>query len=231
MGSRSDALFAFEKWLTTSHWLLDRLEFQRDFEDLFQQWTGRKFDDCLVNLSDGATRSVEACMIEFYFSERSAHDLLREFTAESNQDLSYPQQMYLLALGHSNASIYEVVDSSPGTGILLQDLIRGGVPTRIPNGSASNVLVEGDRLLARVVKSKMGIQISDGTLVIPKQLWPHLSAKIDNQLTDRGPKAPALQAFREEIAEEMTWYTLSCWVHAYSGPGAPPPKLVGIDYD
>jgi len=59
-------------------------------------------------------------------------------------------------------------------------------------------------LLTRVVDSKIGIPSSGGTLVIPKQLWSHLSAKIDSQLTARVPEASILQAFREELAGEMT---------------------------
>ena len=210
---------------------MDRLEFQRIFEGLFQRGTGRSLDECLVQLGDGARKSVEACMMEFYFSRRPVNDMLREFTVQANQDLDYLQMMYLLALGHTKASIYEVADSDPGKGILLQDLIRSGEPMRIPDCSASDVLVEGDRLLTRVVISKTAIQISGGTLIIPKQLWPHLSAKIEAQLSERGPKAPSLREFREELAEEMTWYTLSCWVNAYSGLGAPPPKLVAFDRD
>jgi hypothetical protein len=210
---------------------MDRLDFQHEFEGLFRQWTGRAFDDCLVQLGDGARKSIEACMMEFYFSQSPVNDMLREFTVQSNQNLSYPQLTYLLALGHTKASIYEVADSAPGAGILLQDLIRGDEPVRIPVCSASEVLTERDKLLTRVVKSRTGIQISGGTLVIPKQLWPHLSAKIDGQLTERGPQASDLRAFREELAEEMTWYTLSCWVNAFSGPGAPPPRLVDFDRD
>ena len=197
MGTRSDALIAFEKWVTTSSWLMDRLEFQRIFEGLFQRGTGRSLDECLVQLGDGARKSVEACMMEFYFSRRPVNDMLREFTVQANQDLDYLQMMYLLALGHSKASIYEVTDTPAGSGILLQDLIRGGESVRISHGPASDVLISGERLLTRVVKSKMGIQISGGTLVIPKQLWPYLSAKIDAQLTARGPEAPSLDTFRE----------------------------------
>ena len=231
MGLRSDALIAFEKWVATSSWLVDRLKFQHEFEGVFQQWTGRALDDCLVLLSDRAKQSIEACMMEFYFSRRPVNDMLREFTAESNQDLSYPELTYLLALGHSKASIYQVAASDSGSGILLQDQIREGDPARIPSGSAAGVLVEGDLLLTRVVESKFGIQISGGTLVIPKELWPHLSAKIEDQLADRGPQAPNLDALREELAEEMTWYTISCWVNAYSGPGAPPPRVIDFDLD
>ena len=155
MGSRSDALIAFEKWVATSDWLLDQLDFQRNFEGLFRQGTGRSFDDCLNHLSDGARKSIEACMLEFYFSRRPVNDMLREFTVQANQNLSYPQLMYLLAVGHTKASIYEVAALSPGAGIVLQDLIRGGEPARIPDCSASDVLVEGDKLLTRVVKTKL----------------------------------------------------------------------------
>jgi len=98
MGSRADALVAFEKWVTTSRWLVDRLEFQQQFEGLLRQWTGRAVDDCLDQLSEGARTAIEACMMEFYFSRRPVNDMMREFTVESNRDLSYQQLMYLLAL-------------------------------------------------------------------------------------------------------------------------------------
>jgi hypothetical protein len=159
MGLRSDALSAFEKWVATSSRLVDRLKFQHQFEGLFEQWTGRAFDDCLVLLSDRAKQSIEACMLEFYFSRRPVNDMLREFTVESKQDLSYPAMTYLLALGHSKASIYRVADSGPRSGILLQDQIRTGDPVRIPGDSATDDLAVGDLLLTRVVKSKFGIQI------------------------------------------------------------------------
>jgi len=123
MGSRSDALIAFEKWEAMSGRLVDRLEFQHLFEGLFRQWTGRAFDDCLLHLSDRARKSIEACTMEFYLSQRPIDDMLQEFTAQPNQDLSYPQLMYLLALGLTKSSICEFSDSAPGAGVLLQDLI------------------------------------------------------------------------------------------------------------
>ncbi len=229
MESYSDALVAFEKWLVTSRWLMDRLEFQRDFEGVFQGGTGRAFDDCLANLSDEARKTVEACMLEFYISRRPVNDMLREFTPQASHGMSYQQLMYLLSLGHAKASIYEVAYSDSELGFILKDLIRGGSPTQIPHGAASKVLVKGDRLLTRVVKNKIGIVISGGSLVIPPQLWPHLSAKIEGQLVARRHESPTEQEVREDLAEEMTWYTLSCWLNAYSGPGAPPPKLIAFD--
>jgi len=211
--------------------MLDRLEFQHNLEGIFQRGTKRKFDDCLVHLSEGARKAIEACMLEFYFSRRDANNMLREFTVSPGQNLSYGQMMYLLSLGHSKSSIYEVAHSAAGVGIILQDLIRGADQTRIPDCPAAAALVEGDKLLTRVVKSKTGTHLSTGTLVIPKQLWPHLNAKIESQYPIPKTQDPTPQEFYEDLAEEMTWYTISCWLNAYSGPGAPPPKLIDFDQD
>ena len=48
-------------------------------------------------------------------------------------------------------SLYEVSEMVPGKSFLARDLIRGGDPVKVSEGTATNTLKQWDRIAARIV--------------------------------------------------------------------------------
>lgn len=58
---------------------------------------------------------------------------------------------YLQALRHSTLSVYEVVDTTPGSHFVARDLVRGGEPVRVADRLGSKSVARWDRLAARLL--------------------------------------------------------------------------------
>lgn len=72
---------------------------------------------------------------------------------------------YMNGLRHSVMSLYEVSDVRPGESFLLRDLIRGGEPVWVSERSASQQVVPGTHLAARVVPLPTRTVIGGGVLL------------------------------------------------------------------
>lgn len=68
------------------------------------------------------------------------------------------------ALRTSVTSLYEVSDIVPGKSMMVRDLIRGGEPLAVSEGSATKTLRQWNRIAARVV-SVSGNSILGGGLL------------------------------------------------------------------
>jgi hypothetical protein len=62
-----------------------------------------------------------------------------------------PVKRYLQALRRSTMSVYEVVDTAPGSHFIVRDLVRGGEPVRVADQLGSESVARWDRLAARLL--------------------------------------------------------------------------------
>jgi hypothetical protein len=58
---------------------------------------------------------------------------------------------YLQALRRSTLSVYEVIDTTPGSHFVARDLVRGGEPVRVADRLGSKSVARWDRLAARLL--------------------------------------------------------------------------------
>jgi hypothetical protein len=71
---------------------------------------------------------------------------------------------YMKALRNSVMSLYEVSEIVPGRSLLARDLIRGGEPIRVSEGTATKTLKPWDRIAARIVPRGNGHILAGGLL-------------------------------------------------------------------
>src|SRR3954466_5553157 len=71
---------------------------------------------------------------------------------------------YLQALRRSVMSVYEVVDTTPGSHFVARDLVRGGEPVRVRDKLGSRSVARWDRLAARVLPVGGETQMAGGVL-------------------------------------------------------------------
>jgi hypothetical protein len=73
---------------------------------------------------------------------------------------------YLQALRRSTMSVYEVVDTTPGSHFVVRDLVRGGEPVRVADKLGSTSVARWDRLAARLLPIGGETYMAGGALLL-----------------------------------------------------------------
>lgn len=77
--------------------------------------------------------------------------IVDEYVRRRGYRESVPGRRYIEGLRDSLMSLYEVLESMPGSHLVLRDRLRGGAEVRVDERSGSAQLVRWDRLAARIV--------------------------------------------------------------------------------
>ena len=115
---------------------------------------------------------------------------------------------YMKALRTSVLSLYEVSDVVPGKSMMVRDLIRGGEPLAVSEGSATKKLKQWDKIAARVVPVS-------GTNVLGGGLLPFTQNASDNlfdglrALFGAGKRKKLRVPTDEELQSAASVFTLS----------------------
>ncbi len=166
-------------------------------------------DPALLDMAECALQGW-VCFDELCDDETLAEDLL-----EHAPDLRGGERRYI-EIGRASAmKLYEVVAVAPGSGLILRDVLDGGV-VRVRERAGSRSLHTWDLLAARVMSRGASGQpeIDCGLFV----LGPHV----------REPLVAHLRRLRAELDEaEFKEAAVSAFFDAWIGPGLP--KLVNFD--
>jgi hypothetical protein len=81
----------------------------------------------------------------------NGESIVDEYLRRRGYKESVPGRRYLEALGNSMMSLYEVIESVPGSHIVLRDLVRGGQPVRAEERSGSRQVVRWDIIATRIL--------------------------------------------------------------------------------
>src|SRR4051794_4488558 len=101
-------------------------------EDAHAQLIGCAFEDFLTREFEPDGRSI----VDDYLQRRGGTEPVAA-------------KRYLQALRRSVMSVYEVVDTAPGSHFVAHDLVRGGEPVRVRDKLGSRSVARWDRLAAR----------------------------------------------------------------------------------
>ncbi|MBS7707961.1 hypothetical protein [Chelatococcus asaccharovorans] len=152
--SRDDWAFHFEEvmgdhfWPVMDHFDLDHEEINDALGDHWAMtlW-GCAFEDFLTQVFDPGGQTF----VEAYLKRRSWKE-------------SAQSKAYMTALGTSVMSLYEASEIVPGKSFLARDLIRGGEPVLISEGTATKTLRQWERVAARIVPLGGKLIIAGGLL-------------------------------------------------------------------
>ncbi len=116
--------------------------------------TDMGFDDLRNLLGDPMTMTLWGCAFEDFLTQdfEIGGNVVDEYLRRRGFKESARTKAYMQAIRTSVMSLYEVVDVVPGTSVTVRDLMRGGEPVLVHEGTASQDLRQWDKLAARVVR-------------------------------------------------------------------------------
>ncbi|CAN7292437.1 hypothetical protein [Rhizobium sp. LjRoot254] len=152
--------------MPTSHDLKGLMKFlARDqwrdcFEEVFDDHFGpvldpdeMEFDDLAELLGDDWAMTLWGCAFEDFLSQdfEVEGNMVDEYLKRRGWREGAQAKAYMKALRSSVMSLYEVSEVVPGKSLLARDLLRGGAPVLVSEGTATKTLKQWDRVAARIV--------------------------------------------------------------------------------
>ncbi|GAA3675021.1 MAG: hypothetical protein ABF636_13665 [Acetobacter sp.] len=116
---------------------------------------------------------------------------------------------YMRALRASVMSLYEVSDIRPGQSFMARDLLRGGEPVLVHEGTATRTPRQWDRIAARLVPSDGKTILAGGLLACSREACEDLAANLYRALRKRRGKAEFPKVDTETLRELAPMFTLT----------------------
>ena len=153
---------------------LTRDEWRGCFEEVFDDHFGpvleagdMEFDDLAEILGDDWIMTLWGCAFEDFLTQDfdvEGGNIVDEYLKRRGWKEGAQAKAYMKALRASIMSLYEVSDIVPGKSLMARDLVRGGEPIAVSEGTATQTLKQWDRIAARIVPV-MGKNIFAGGLL------------------------------------------------------------------
>lgn len=113
-----------------------------------------EFDELADILSDDWAMTLWGCAFEDFLTQDfdvPGDNIVDEYLKRRGWKEGAQAKAYMKALRTSVMSLYEVSDIVPGKSLMARDLIRGGEPIAVSEGTATQTLKQWDRIAARIV--------------------------------------------------------------------------------
>lgn len=140
---------------------LARDEWRDCFEEVFDNHFGpmleagdMEFDDLAEVLGDDWAMTLWGCAFEDFLTQKfdvEGVNIVDQYLKRRGWKEGAQAKAYMKALRTSVMSLYEVSDIVPGKSLMARDLIRGGEPIAVSEGTATQTLKQWDRIAARIV--------------------------------------------------------------------------------
>lgn len=140
---------------------LSRDEWEDCFQEVFDDHFGEilehgdlDFEDLAEVFGDHWAMTLWGCAFEDFLTQDfdvRGENIVDEYLKRRGWKESAQAKAYMKALRTSVMSLYEVSDVVPGKSLMARDLIRGGDPVLVSEGSATKSLRQWDRIAARIV--------------------------------------------------------------------------------
>ncbi|CAN7552782.1 hypothetical protein [Mesorhizobium sp. LjRoot246] len=197
---------------------LGRDEWQGCFNEVFDDHFGpvleaceMEFEDLAGIVSDDWAMTLWGCAFEDFLTQEfdgQPANIVDDYVKRRGWKESAQSRAYMLALRTSVMSLYEVSNVVPGQSLVARDLIRGGEPVTVSEGTATKTLKQWDRIAARIVPVMGKNILAGGVLPFTPQATESL---FDGLRTTFGKKKtkklPALND--EELQAMASLFTLS----------------------
>ncbi len=153
---------------------LARDEWSECFDEVFYDHfgpvldaSGIDFEDIAEILGEVWSMTLSGCAFEDFLTqdfEVEGGNIVDEYLKRRGWKENAQAKAYMTALRTSVMSLYEVSEVVPGKSLMARDLIRGGEPLAVSEGTATKTLKQWDRIAARIV-SVMGKDVFAGGLL------------------------------------------------------------------
>ncbi|EJL56631.1 hypothetical protein PMI09_01750 [Rhizobium sp. CF122] len=125
------------------------------------------FEDIVEILGEVWAMTLWGCAFEDFLTqdfEVEGGNIVDEYLKRRGWKENAQAKAYMKALRTSVMSLYEVREIEPGKSLIARDLIRGGEPIAVSEGTATKTLKQWDRIAARIVPV-MGKNVFAGGLL------------------------------------------------------------------
>ncbi|WP_352729706.1 hypothetical protein [Mesorhizobium sp. M0276] len=207
----SDDLKGLMKFLTREQW---RECFEEVLDDHFGpvlEAYDMDFEDLTEILGEVWAMTVWGCAFEDFLSldfEGEPGNIVDDYVKRRGWKENAQSKAYMMALRTSVMSLYEVSNVVPGQSLVARDLIRGGEPINVSEGTATKMLKQWDKIAARVVPVMGKNVLAGGVLPFTPQATEALFDGLRGAFGKRNAKKlPALR--NEELQAAASMFTLS----------------------
>ncbi|ESY72894.1 hypothetical protein NKJ90_13175 [Mesorhizobium sp. M0051] len=207
----SDDLKGLMKFLTREQW---RECFEEVLDDHFGpvlEAYDMDFEDLTEILGEVWAMTVWGCAFEDFLSldfEGEPGNIVDDYVKRRGWKENAQSKAYMMALRTSVMSLYEVSNVVPGQSLAARDLIRGGEPISVSEGTATKMLKQWDKIAARVVPVMGKNVLAGGLLPFTPQATEALFDGLRGAFGKRNAKKlPALR--NEELQAAASMFTLS----------------------
>ena len=197
---------------------LARDEWRECFEYVFYDHFGpvlevgdMEFEDLTEILGEDWAMTLWGCAFEDFLTQDfdvEGGNIVDEYLKRRGWKENAQAKAYMKALRTSVMSLYEVSEVVPGKSLIARDLIRGGDPIAVSEGTATKTLKQWDRVAARIVPLMGKNVFGGGLLPFAPQAADGLFDGLRQMFGKKNSKKlPALKS--EELQAAASLFTLS----------------------
>lgn len=190
------------------------------------------FDDLRSLLGDAMTMTLWGCAFEDFLTQdfEIGGNVVDEYLRRRGFKEGARTKAYMQAIRTSVMSLYEVVDVVPGTSVTVRDLMRGGEPIVVHEGTASRDLRQWDRLAARIVRLMDRNNFTGGLLSYSARA-SEIALEEVGVTPGKPPSKRKLTGLTEDLRAAGALFT-AIWLADYlETVAAGPPSLRNMDGD
>ena len=218
---------------------LAREEWRECFDEVFYDHFGpvldagdMDFEDIAETLGEVWAMTLWGCAFEDFLTqdfEVEGGNIVDEYLKRRGWKENAQAKTYMKALRNSVMSLYEVSEIVPGKSLVARDLVRGGDPIAVSEGTATRTLKQWDKIAARIVPG-MGANVFGGGLL---PFTPQASEALFDGLRQmfgkkNAKKLPVIKD--EELQTAASMFTLS-WLFDTLERAAGLPSMQNTDGD
>ncbi|MVA27587.1 hypothetical protein V6582_01745 (plasmid) [Agrobacterium vitis] len=197
---------------------LAREEWRECFDEVFAGHFGpvleagdMDFEDLAEIIGDDWAMTLWGCAFEDFLTqdfEVEGGNIVDEYLKRRGWKENAQVKAYIKALRTSVMSLYEVSEIIPGKSLTARDLIRGGEPIAVSEGTATQTLKQWDRIAARIVPVMGKNVFAGGLLPFTPQAADALSDGLRQMFGKKNTKKlPVIKD--EELQSAAPMFTLS----------------------
>jgi hypothetical protein len=170
-----------------------------------------EFEDLAEIFGDDWAMTLWGCAFEDFLTqdfEGEPSNIVDEYLKRRGWKESAQSRAYMGALRTSVMSLYEVSDVVPGQSLMARDLLRGGEPIAVREGTATKTLKQWDKIAARIVPVPGKNILAGGLLPFTPRATESLFSGLLGVFGKKSArKLPAIK--NEELQAVASMFTLS----------------------
>ncbi len=208
--------------------------FDRHFEIILGGPDELDFDDLRDALGDAMAATLWGCAFEDFLTQDfdvAGVNIVDEYLKRRGWKEGAPAKAYMAALRTSVMSLYEVSNVMPGVSVMVRDLIRGGEPVLVHEGTTTKTLKQWDKIAARVVRV-MDRNVFTGGLLAYSDRATEMVLDGIRALYGKGRSKKISSAIDKDLRASADTFTV-VWLsdHFEQAANAKPPRVRNTDGD